>query len=200
MFNCSSYSLFQYLDFLGAVLKVGESPPGDVNSGSRPSQLQSDPWFFVGQFSKPPTVQWSILMETWKHGNQESQFSTSSDTPGRPCYQANFSLKWRTHVLWKAIFIEDSCSDCWKDHFSNQSTFKPLTVSNVISETNVTLWFIRIQNIIENIVSSTGFLHHFANCFNLSVHSKLLIWFNKQVMKLLSDIQKMGPFKTNMSP
>ena len=53
---------------------------------------------------------------------------------------------------------------------------------------------------IENIVSSTGFLHHFANCFNLSVHSKLLSWFNKQVMKLLSDIQKMGPFKTNMSP
>ena len=43
MFNCSLDSLFQYLDFLGAVLKVGESPPGDVNSGSRPSQLQSDP-------------------------------------------------------------------------------------------------------------------------------------------------------------
>ena len=43
MFNCSSNSLFQYLDLLGALLKVGESPPGDVNSGSCPSQLESDP-------------------------------------------------------------------------------------------------------------------------------------------------------------
>ena len=43
MFNCSSNPLFQYLDLLGALLKVGESPPGDVDSGSCPSQLQSDP-------------------------------------------------------------------------------------------------------------------------------------------------------------
>ena len=69
IFNCSSNSLFRYLDLLGAVLKVGESPPGDVDSGSRPSQLQSDPWFFVGQFSKPPkmhVINTYGNLETWK--------------------------------------------------------------------------------------------------------------------------------------